>query len=78
MVPKPEVFLQPYEEVYIGEGKRDKIHHIIGKLPVSRLTGTARKELEYIVKDIVEKDEKRFIDFFNAAMPLSTRMHHWH
>ena len=33
LVPKPGIHLQPYEEVYIGEGKREKIHHIIGKLP---------------------------------------------
>ena len=33
LVPKKGIFLQPHEEVYIGEGKREKIHHIIGKLP---------------------------------------------
>ena len=75
LVPKKEIHMQPYEEVYIGEGKRDKIHHIIGKLSVGRLTETAKKELEYIVKDIVKNNEKKFIDFFNTAMPLSTRMH---
>src|SRR3989339_1727194 len=41
LVPKKGVHLQPYEEVYIGEGKRDKIHHIIGKIPTSKLTSTA-------------------------------------
>ncbi|MBW2980743.1 DUF655 domain-containing protein [Candidatus Woesearchaeota archaeon] len=75
LVPKKEIHLQPYEEVYIGEGKRDKIHHIVGKLPIEKLTATAKSELEYVVKDIVKKDEKRFIDFFNNAQPLSTRMH---
>ncbi len=75
LVPKKGINLQPYEEVYIGEGKRDKIHHIIGKLPVERLTETAKSELNFIVKDIVKKNEKKFIDFFNNAKPLSTRMH---
>jgi len=75
LVPKKDVFLQPYEQIYIGDGKRDKIHHIIGKLPVNRLTGTAKKELEFVIKDIVSKNEARFVDFFNKAMPLSTRMH---
>lgn len=75
LVPKKGIFLQPYEEVYIGEGKREKIHHIIGKLPVTRLTETARSELEYVVKDLVEKNEKRFVEFFNTAGPLTTRMH---
>lgn len=75
LVPKKGVFVQPYEEVYIGEGKREKIHHILGKLPLERLTQTARSEVEFVVKDIVDKNEKRFIDFFNKAQPLTTRMH---
>jgi len=75
LVPKKGIFLQPYEEVYIGEGKRDKIHHIIGKLDVTRLTGTARTELEFVIKDLVLKNEKRFVEFFNKAQPLTTRMH---
>lgn len=75
LVPKKEIFLQPYEEVYIGEGKRDKIHHIVGKLAVDRLTATAKNELEFVVKDMVKKNEKKFIEFFNQAQPLTMRMH---
>ena len=75
LVPKKGVYLQPYEEVYIGEGKRDKIHHIIGRLPMDKLTQTAKIEMEQVIKDILEKNEKRFVDFFNKAQPLSTRMH---
>lgn len=75
LVPKKDVFLQPYKEVYIGEGKRDEIHHIIGRLPVDRLTQTAKSELEFVIKDVIKKNEKQFVDFFNKAMPLTTRMH---
>src|SRR3989338_9154761 len=75
LVPKKGVHFQLYEEVYIGEGKRDKIHHIVGKIPMSKLTSTAKSELEFVIKDIVQKNEKMFVDFFNKAMPLSTRMH---
>ena len=75
LVPKKGIHLNLYEEVYIGEGKRDKVHHIVGKIPMSKLTRTARSELEFVVKDIIEKNEKKFIDFFNNARPLSTRMH---
>ena len=75
LVPKKDIHLQPYEEVYIGEGKRDKIHHIVGKLPNSRLTRTAKNEIEFAVKEIVEKNPGKFVDFFNKAQPLSTRMH---
>jgi len=75
LVPKPEVFLQPLAEVYIGEGKRDQIHHIVGKLQVDKLTATAKTELEFVVKDIVHKNEQKFLEFINAARPLTTRMH---
>lgn len=75
LAPKKDIHLQPYEEVYIGEGKREKVHHIVGKLPIDKLTATAKSELEYVVKDIVKKDEKKYVDFFNKAQPLSTRMH---
>jgi putative nucleotide binding protein len=75
LVPKKEVFLQPLAEVYIGEGKRDQIHHIVGKLPMDKLTATAKTELEYVVKDLVHKNEARFVEFLNKAQPLTTRMH---
>jgi putative nucleotide binding protein len=75
LTPKKEAFLQPYEEVYIGEGKRDKIHHILGRLALNKLTATARSELEHVITEIVTADETQFVDFFNTAQPLTTRMH---
>ncbi len=75
LVPKKDVFLQPYEEVYIGDGKRDKVHHIRGKLDYSKLTGTAESELEFMIADLVKKKEERFVRFFNNSRPLTTRMH---
>lgn len=75
LVPKKGIHLQPFEEAYIGEGKRDKIHHIVGKIPLGKLTATAKSELEFVVKDIIKKNEKKFVEFFNRAQPLSTRMH---
>ena len=75
VVPKKGNFLQPHEEVYIGEGKRDKIHHIYGKVNYERLTQTAKEELNYIIEELVKKHEQRFIDFFNNAGPINTRRH---
>lgn len=75
LVPKKDVFLQPLQEVYIGEGKREQIHHILGRLPLDRLTATAKNELDFVIKDIVKQNEKRFVDFFNKSQPLTTRMH---
>lgn len=74
-VPKKEVVLQIHDEVYIGDGKRDKIHHVNGKLDPNKLTGTAKAELEYVIKKIVETNEAKYVEFFNKAQPLTTRMH---
>lgn len=75
LVPRKGIALQLHEEVYIGDGKRDKIHHIVGKLDFKKLTTTAKAELQYILKDLVGKNEGKFVQFFNKAPPLSTRMH---
>ncbi len=75
LVPKKGIFLQPYEEVYMGEGKRDKIHHIVGKIPADKLTETAKMELDIVVEDLVNKNEKKFVDFFNNAGPINMRRH---
>ncbi len=75
LIPKREVHLQPQQEVYIGEGKRDEIHHIKGKINAERLTSTAEKELKHAVEKVVVEQEAKFVEFFNVARPLSMRMH---
>lgn len=75
LVPKKGEFLQPYQEVYIGEEKREQIHHIVGRIPLSKLTETAKVELDFIIKDLLKKNEKKFIGFFNTAGPINIRMH---
>jgi putative nucleotide binding protein len=75
LVSKKDIFLQPGQIVYIGEGKRDEIHHIVGKMQYDRLTNTAHDELEFVVKDLVNQNEKKFVDYFNTAQPLTMRMH---
>ncbi len=75
MSPKEGVFLQPHEQVYIGEGLRDKVQHVLGRIPITKLTQTARAELEFAISEVITKNEKPFVDFFNKAQPLTTRMH---
>jgi putative nucleotide binding protein len=75
LVPKKDITIQPNDEVYIGEGKREKIHHINGKLEMDKLTGTADSVLKEVIHQMVHEHPKRFVDFFNTAQPLTTRMH---
>ncbi len=75
LIPRRGVKLEVGEKVYIGEGKRDKIYYILGRLPENKLTETTKDQLhEFIEKQIVE-DEKKFVDFFNTAEAINTRLH---
>ncbi len=75
LIPKKDVFLQPHQAIYIGEGKRDEIHHIKGRIGIEKLTSTARAELQHVIEKVITDDEMRFVQFFNKAQPLSMRMH---
>ncbi len=75
LIPKKGTFLQPQQKVYIGEGKREEIHHIKGRIPVEKLTATGRNTLHDAIEEVVTGQEKKFVEFFNKAQPLSMRMH---
>lgn len=75
LVPRRGERFEIGEEVYIGEGKRDKVQYILGRCPREKLTETAKVQLEDFVAKVVEKDEKRFVKFFNEAQAINTRLH---
>ena len=39
------------------------------------LSSGAQSELEYVVEDLVEAEETRFVDFYNEAQPITLRLH---
>ena len=73
--PKKDKIPAVYERVYIGEGERDVIDHVIKRLRYTELTQTAKVELSYILEKMVTDDEERFIRAFNEAKPITTRLH---
>ncbi len=75
LVPRRGVSLQPKEKVYIGEGKRDKVYYIAGRLQREDLTEEAKMQLNDFVKEVVGIREKEFIEFFNNADAVNTRLH---
>ncbi len=75
LIPKKDVELKPYERVYIGKEKRDKIEYIKRRITYDELSAAAKSELPYVVEKIVEQNEKTFVDFFNKAGPITTRFH---
>jgi len=67
--------LKSGDRVYIGEGKRDEVKYIRGKIEPKDLTVAAKEELQSVIKEIVEKNPQRFVDFFNKSGSVSTRLH---
>ena len=75
LAPRRGVSLEVGEEVYIGEGKRDKIYYILGRLKREKLTESAKAQLEEFIKKVVEEQESRFVEFFNKSDAINKRIH---
>tara|TARA_Y100000310_G_C20371574_1_gene663758 strand:+ start:131 stop:670 length:540 start_codon:yes stop_codon:yes gene_type:complete len=75
LVPRRGVKLETEEEVYIGEGKREKIYYILGRLDLDKMTESAKDILKEYIDKQIQADEKKFVEFFNTAEPINTRLH---
>ncbi len=75
LVPKAKIEFKSHERVYIGRDERDKIEYIKRRIGYKELSAAARSELPYAVEEVVSKNEKKFVQFFNEAQAISTRLH---
>jgi len=75
LVPRKESTLEIGEKVYIGEGKRDKISYILGRLKREKLTEPAKNQLQDIIKNVIKLSEPKFVGFFNKADAINKRVH---
>ena len=75
LVPRRGETLTIGERVYIGEGKRDKVYYILGRLKREKLTESAKSQLQEVVLKIVKENEARFVNFFNTADAINKRLH---
>jgi len=75
LVPRRGVALKLGEKVYIGEGKRDKIYYILGRLRKEKITEAAKQQLKEFITILVKENHKRFVDFFNKSEAINKRVH---
>ena|SRR3989344_2961038 len=75
LVPRRGINLSQKEKVYIGPDKRDKIYFIRGRLAKEKLTEAAKTQLQEFIEGIVTEKEQEFVEFFNKAQPINTRLH---
>ncbi len=75
IVPRRGEKFESGEKVYIGDGKRDRVQYILGRCPREKLTDAAKEQLKEFVSATVKDNEKRFVEFFNKAQAINTRLH---
>ncbi len=75
LIPVPGTTLTILDRVGIGKETRKEIQQIRGRIGVEELTHTASEHLREAIQIIVSKNERRFVEFFNKAQPITTRMH---
>ena len=75
LVPRRGVKLELNEKVYIGDGKRDKVYYILGRLPFDKLTETGKQELQEFIEGKINENQEKFLEFFNKAEAINTRVH---
>ncbi len=63
------------DRLYIGKGERDVVNKIKRRLKYDQLTPAAKSELPYVLEHIVKQQEERFVEFFNKAESITTRLH---
>lgn len=64
-----------HERIYIGRERREKVDRIISRISYDQLTANAKAEIVPLIEELVKKQEKRFVDFFNNSQPVTPRMH---
>jgi putative nucleotide binding protein len=62
-------------KVFVGKGDRDIVKHVERRLKYDELTHTALVELPVILEKIVKENEAKYVEFYNNAQPITTRLH---
>jgi putative nucleotide binding protein len=75
VVMREEVRPKGGEEVYIGDGDREKVEFIKQRIKYDDLTGSAQSELKYVLDALITENEDEFVEFFNEATPVTPRRH---
>ncbi|MHB1439400.1 MAG: DUF655 domain-containing protein [Cuniculiplasma sp.] len=77
MIPKDGAIITVGDKVYIGKDiqKRDKIMTVKRRIGYEELSSSAVTELPYILENIIKENEKKYVDFFNKAESINSRMH---
>ncbi len=62
-------------KVFVGKGDRDVVKRVEKRLRYDELSQGAKIELPFVIEKIVKDNEAKYVEFFNNAQPITTRLH---
>ena len=72
---KKDVKVEVVLKVYIGENKREEVHHIIQRITPDKLSGNGMISLSERISVIVGENEEKYIDIINKLGSINVRLH---
>jgi putative nucleotide binding protein len=75
LTPSRTARLNPQDRVTLDKGPNGKIDHVKRRIFFEDLAPESTAELPLVIEMIVTKHEHKYVQFFNEAQPLTTRMH---
>ncbi|MEF8856198.1 MAG: DUF655 domain-containing protein [Haloplanus sp.] len=63
------------DRIVLGPAEEREAVSRIREVGYDDLSNAANSELEYVVEEIVDRHERRFVDFYNDAQPITLRLH---
>ena len=75
MIPQRGMIPHPQERVSIERNAKSKIDHVRRRIFFEDLVPESVTELPLVIEMLVTKHEHKYVQFFNEAAPITTRMH---
>jgi len=75
LVPRGNTRFNPQDRVSIQKDSQTNIDHVKRRVFYEDLITESTAELPFVIELIVTKHEHKFVQFFNEAKPITTRMH---
>jgi len=75
LVPRGGTRFKPQDRVSIQKDSQTNIDHVKRRVFYEDLIPESTAELPFVIELIVTKHEHKFVQFFNEAKPITTRMH---
>ncbi|MCL5420621.1 MAG: DUF655 domain-containing protein [Candidatus Parvarchaeota archaeon] len=72
---KKDVAVEAGAKVYIGENKREEVHHIIQRTTPDKLNGNGMQMLTEKINSIVTENEEKYIGIINKLGSVNVRLH---